>query len=117
MGCTMEERRKNRRMDLGCKLLVNRIDNGNTEEVDINIQDVSKTGVGFISNKNLEMDAIYESHITIWTKEVIHTLLKIVRKQEHEGGYLYGATFLGLTDIDAFRISVYEALDEEAHKG
>lgn len=113
----MEERRKSRRMGLESTIMVNRIDNGNAEEITIEIQDLSKTGIGFLCKKELEMGAIYESHITIWTKEVIHTLLKIVRKVSHENEFLYGAEFMGLSDIDAFRISVYEALEQAQENG
>ena len=64
----------------------------------------------------MELDTVYESHITIWTKEVIHVLLKIARKVKQDKGYLYGATFMGLSEVDAFRIEVYDAMDRELRK-
>lgn len=112
----MEERRKSMRMGLESTIIVKRIDDGRSENVTIEIQDISKTGVGFLCREELEMGAIYESHITIWTKEVIHTLLKIVREGKHGDGYQYGAQFMGLSEIDAFRISVYEALIQAQQK-
>lgn len=114
--CGMEEKRKCRRIDMESTLMVKRIDNGIDEEITIDIQDVSKSGIGFICKEELELDAVYESYITIWTKEVIHTLLKVVRKIEHEDGYLYGAIFMGLSEVDAFRIAVYDTMDQEMHK-
>ena len=110
------EKRKSRRIDLESHIVIKRIDNGIEDYVKIGIQDLSRTGVGFFSKEELELDAVYESHITIWTKEVIHVLLKIARKVEQEGGYLYGATFMGLSEVDAFRIEVYDAMDREMNK-
>lgn len=112
----MEERRKSRRMGLESTIIVERIDSGKSDEITIEIQDLSKTGIGFLCTEVLEMGAIYKSCITIWTREVIFVLLKIVREVKQEGEYLYGAEFMGLSDIDAFRISVYEALEQEQTK-
>lgn len=112
----MRDRRRDRRIDLKSSLMVKRIDDGNTGEVTIEIHDVSKTGIGFVCNEKLEMDAVYESHLTIWTKEVIHTLLKIVRIEEYDDAYLYGASFIGISEQDAFRIAVYDAVEQEKAK-
>lgn len=111
-----EEKRGSRRMDLESRLIIKRIDNGMEDYIKIGTQDISKTGCGFVSKENLELDTVYESHITIWTKEVIHVLLKIVRKVEQEDGFLYGAIFMGLSEVDAFRIEVYDMLDQENRK-
>lgn len=103
-------------MDLATTLLVKRIDNGIDQEVTVDIHDVSKSGIGFTCNEELQIDSVYESYIRIWTQEVIHTLLKVVRKTKQEEGYLYGAIFMGLSEVDAFRISVYDTMDQELHK-
>ena len=107
------EERRARRIDLESTLVVKRIDDGRDEDITISIQDISKSGIGFICDKELELDAVYDSYITIWTKEVIHTLLKIVRKVEKKDGCLYGAIFMGLSDVDAFRIEVYDMIDQQ----
>lgn len=110
--CVMDtERRGSRRMGLESPLVIKRIDDGREDYIEIDTHDISKSGCGFISKEDLELNTIYESHIRIWTKEIIHVLLKIVRKVEQEDGFLYGAIFLGLSDIDAFRIEVYDMLD------
>ena len=87
----MEERRKAKRMDLQSTITVKRI--------------------GFNCKQELEEGAIYQSSIVIWTQEVIPALLKIVRKLDRgENGYFYGAQLMGLSDIDKFRIAVYEVI-------
>lgn len=108
----MEERRKARRMKLESTITVKRIDSGMEKEVTIDIKDLSKSGIGFYCSEQLEVGAIYQSSVIIWTKEIIPALLKIVRKVEEEDKNFYGAEFMGLSEIDIFRISVYEELDK-----
>lgn len=110
------DNRRARRIDLKSTIVVKRIDNGIEEEVTIDIHDMSKSGIGFTCDKELEMDAVYESYITIWTKEVIHALLRIVRKTDDGEGCLYGATFMGLSEIDAYRIETFDLVEREKEK-
>lgn len=113
----MEERRKNRRMELSAKLLIKRMDRSGyseeiNKEVNIEIQDVSKTGVGFQCDEGLEVGAVYECFLTIWTKEVLHCFLEIVRVDPGENGmYVYGSIFIGMTEIDASRIETYSTIE------
>ncbi len=105
----MEERRKNKRMELESKLLIKRMDNSElSEEVNIIVTDVSKTGIGFLCDAGLEVGAVYESFLTIWTKEVLHAFLEVIRVDPGEDGmYVYGAIFIGMSEIDASRIETY----------
>lgn len=107
----MEERRKARRMKLESTITVKRIDSGMDEEITIEIKDLSKSGIGFFCTETLEVGSIYQSSIIIWTKEVIPVLLKIVRELDQEEKKFYGAEFMGLSEIDMFRIEVYEELE------
>ena len=110
----MEERRKSKRMDLETKLMVKRLDSPEMSEVVINILDVSRTGVGFSCEDILALKAVYDCYLTIWTKEVIHVCLQIVRREERQDFFRYGAEFIGISEVDAFRISVYEKFSEAA---
>lgn len=109
----MEERRRSKRMDLEARLIVNRLDSDEKREVVINISDVSRTGVGFSCSDQLDVNAVYECNLTIWTKEVIHAFLQIVRMNETgPDTFHYGAVFIGMPEQDATRISVYEQFSE-----
>lgn len=108
----MEERRKSKRSQLASKLLLKRLDGGKTEEVDIEVVDVSKSGVGFTCNEALTIGAIYEAYLTIWTKEVLHAVLEIVRIEKKDNTISYGAVFVGLPEMDAFRIETYQTVEE-----
>lgn len=109
----MEERRRSKRMDLEAQLMVKRLDSAVKHAVVIDVVNVSKTGVGFTCEDMLDIGAVYECSLTIWTKEVIHCFLRIVRIELDDMAlYHYGAIFIGMSEQDAFRISVYEHFAE-----
>lgn len=112
----MEERRKSKRMELSSTLSVKRLDAGEAAEVDIEIVDVSKTGVGFICETALEIGAVYESNLRIWTQEVLHAFLEIVRIEKKGNEFLYGAIFIGMPEMDSARIETYETVQNELEK-
>lgn len=107
----MEERRKSRRTELTSKLVIKRLDSEESECVEIDIVDVSKSGVGFTCHKPLTIGAVYESYLTIWTKEVLHAFLRIVRIELGERDFTYGAVFVGMPEMDAARIEVYQTVN------
>ena len=94
-------------------MLIKRLDGNDHTEVDIEIMDVSKTGIGFIAKQPLQIGEVYESYLTIWTKEVLHAFLQIVRIELKGSDYIYGAVFIGMPEMDASRIAVYQTLHEE----
>lgn len=110
----MEERRKNQRMELESNLVIKRLDDATkVRDVSIEIQDVSKTGVGFNCQEALSIGEVYESYLRIWTKEVLHAFLEIVRIEKKDGHFEYGAIFIGMPEMDAARIEVYETVESE----
>lgn len=108
----MEERRKHKRTKLQSTIVLKQISNGADEEVDIDIVDVSKSGVGFNCDRVLSIGAVYEAYLTIWTREVLHAILEIIRIEKKEDTISYGAVFVGMPEIDAMRISVYQTLED-----
>lgn len=108
----MEERRKSNRRELVSTIIVKRLDNpAQNEEVEIDIVDVSKTGIGFTCGKALEIGAVYEAYLRIWTQEVLHAFLEIVRIEKKEASYGYGGIFIGMPEMDAARIEVYDTVE------
>lgn len=108
----MQERRRDKRTELQSKLVIKRIDDGKTDEIAIEITDVSKGGVGFECDHPLQIGATYESYLTIWTKEVLHAFIQIVRIELKGDVYCYGATFVGMPEMDVKRIETYQTLSE-----
>ncbi len=110
----MDDRRRSKRLELEAKLVMKRLSDGDafSEEVAIQIIDVSKTGVGFTCDKPLEIGAVYEGYLTIWTKETIHAFIEIVRIIKEEDTFSYGGIFIGMPEMDAARIAVYDLVQE-----
>lgn len=72
MEVTMEERRRGNRIKLESTLVLNRLDGNEGQKVEIDISDVSKSGIGFNCKGLLEIGSVYEAFLRIWTQEVIH---------------------------------------------
>ena len=95
------------------KLMLKRLDqNEPASEVTIDVTDVSKTGVGFVCDTPLEIGAVYESFLAIWTKEVLHAFLEIIRiEKKADDKYEYGAIFIGMPEMEANRIEGYQTVN------
>lgn len=109
----MEEKRNDRRMGLSAKLLIKNMNDteSHVEEASIEVLDVSKSGVGFICDTPLSIGGVYETQLKIWTDEVIHAFLKVVRiEQTKDERYMCGTIFIGLPEMNAKRIEVYDLL-------
>lgn len=109
----MQEKRRAKRMDLQATLLMRRIgDTTSKGVVTIEVLDISQTGIGFICDKDLEIGTTYEADIIIWTGDIIHAFIEVVRKNTHTGGGIYGGIFIGMPEADWCRIRVYETYQE-----
>lgn len=108
-----EERRIDRRTGLASKLVMKRLDGDSGKEVTIEILDLSKTGIGFSCKEALQIGEVYEAYLTIWTEEIIHAFLQIVRIELKQGGYGYGAIFVGMPEMNSSKIGVYQLVTGE----
>lgn len=115
----MEEKRRNKRMELDINVKLGVIDedvDAPKRYVDVEITDVSKSGIGFKSKEQLLIGECFDARITIWTKEVIDSVIKVVRATEEEnteGLYSYGCIFVGMTDTDSLKIQIYQMFNEK----
>lgn len=111
----MEEKRKHKRLDLDVTVQLERLEqDGITtlKYVRIDVKDLSRGGIGFYCPQSLEVGTYYDVKLQIWTKEVIEAVIEIVRCEETKDGYFYGAEFIGMTDVDALKIDIYQIFDE-----
>ncbi len=114
----MEERRKHKRLELNVQLEIERLDNGGITTLkmaDVDVTDLSMSGMGFASNEKLEVGSYYDVKLTIWTKETIDAVLEIVRSVDCNDGthrYQYGGSFIGMTETDALKIEIYQIFNE-----
>ena len=108
----MNERRKTKRTEYTSHLEIKCLNGDGVEEVAIDIIDVSKSGIGFSCKEPLSISAIYEGYLTIWTKEVLHAFVEIVRIEKKENTYEYGAIFIGMPEMESNRIETAQAFTE-----
>ena len=110
----MEEKRKDKRLDLEGELVIKRLDNNETSSsrAKINIKDVSKSGIGFTCQEPLSIGAVYDCYLTIWTKETIHCFIEIVRSFKSGADINYGGVFIGMPEMDSKRIEIYTTFQE-----
>lgn len=98
---------------MASRLIIKRLDGNKNNEVEISITDISKSGIGFECKEPLTIGEVYESFLTIWTKEVLHAFLRIVRIELKEDTYFYGAIFIGMPEMDLARIEVYQTVNDQ----
>ena len=110
----MEEKRRDKRLELQGELILKKIGGeSSVSRVQISIKDVSKSGIGFTCPESLTLGSVYECNLTIWTKEVIHAFIKIVRIEMKDDDYFeYGGTFVGMPEMDSKRIQIYQQVEE-----
>ncbi len=106
------EKRRYLRTNIQSRLIIKQLDGPVAQEVSIEVTDISKVGVGFNCTEPLAISGIYEGFLTIWTKEVIHAFLEIVRIEMKEDYFEYGAIFVGMPEMDSKRIEIYQQIEE-----
>ena len=112
----MDERRKHKRLDLDVSVQLERLDQDDITTlkfIHVVVTDISRSGIGFVSDQNLKVGTYYDTKIQIWTKEVVDAVIEIVRREDQsEQGYHYGAVFIGMTDTDALKIDIYQIFND-----
>lgn len=112
----MQEKRRHKRLDLDISVELERLDkDGITtlKYLHVEITDVSRSGLGFISRQELALGTYYDAKIQIWTKEVIDVVIEIVRREKVDDMYRYGCIFIGMTDADALKIDIYQIFNDK----
>ena len=110
----MEEKRKNERTDLAEKVTLKVLGgDGSDKEIEVEITDVSETGIGFTCHDQLMIGDCYKGKVVIWTHEKIDVILKIVRSSVIGAAYEYGAIFVGMENQSSLRIKVYQLFNDE----
>ena len=116
----IDEKRRNKRLELHVTVELESLRVGDVTTVrytDVDVVDISRSGIGFVSSHELEIGTHYNTRVQIWTKEELKVVVEIVRKQEMEDGKTrYGAFFVGLTDADALKIDIYQIFNDREGK-
>lgn len=113
----MEDKRKHKRLELTGEIILKQLGgSGDASTADIDVTDCSRDGIGFSTHAQLTIGDNYEANLTIWTKEVLHVFIQIVRASKTDTGFHYGGIFIGMPEGDKMRIEVYETVKEQLHE-
>lgn len=111
----MDERRRNRRLPIHLELEINQLYKqdhviiGGLEE-EIEVINISRTGIGFLSNGEFPLDYYFNAKIEFDKKQFFYCVVKLIRKEALEGSTLYGCEFVGLAEFLSKKVDEYEAL-------
>ena len=107
------EQRKSKRLELSAEIAIKPLgsDVQRTQMI-VEIEDVSKNGIGFLCDEVLIVGSTYEASLKIWTNETLDVFLQIVRRIQVGNQFQYGAIFIGMSDVDAGRIETYQTILE-----
>ncbi|MCR5848442.1 MAG: PilZ domain-containing protein [Lachnospiraceae bacterium] len=113
----MNDRRKSKRIELEAKLFVKRLDKQEAQEINIDVFDISTSGIGFNCNEALTIGAVYDTDLTLWNKDIIHTFIEIVRISKTDSTFQYGGIFIGMPEMDVKRIEIYDTINTYSKDG
>ncbi len=110
----MEERRKAKRMPIALSLEINTLyKQDNVRVIDlhapIEVTDISKTGIGFVSKSVLPIGYYFDANINLGNTDTLHCVVQIVRTQQGEDEKtIYGCQFVGMADILSYIFEEYD---------
>lgn len=109
------EKRRFKRMNVDLKLNISKLfkqDNEAITNIDapIEVTDISKGGIGFISSATLPVGYYFNAKICLGDDDsILYTVVKIVRSHISDNySFNYGAEFVGLSPILNFIFDDYE---------
>lgn len=110
------DKRRDRRMPIELYLTISDLfcqDNvkANISEADIEVVNISKQGIGFISQSTLPLNYYFNAKLVLGKPDnIIYSVIKIIRVQKKSNGFTYGCEFVGLPDILYPAFEQYEQL-------
>jgi len=109
----VDDKRKAKRLPVHIDLVIKSLyESGDTnlKNVDqaVTVINISKTGLGFISKKEIPLGYFFNARITIDKEKTFYSVLRIVRSQRINDGYIIGCEFVGLADVLTDSIDDYE---------
>lgn len=112
------EKRSAKRMEIDVRIRLSELYNSESdvsrkEELDVEVVNISKHGMAFISRENLNVNSFYDAKMVLWTKEKVDSIIEIVRKEKiDDNQFLYGCKFIGMVAADMIKIQIYEMFNE-----
>lgn len=117
----MDDRRRAKRMPFTVSLEINNLykqDNVLVTDIQapIEVIDISKTGLGFVTTSVLPLGFYFDANINLNNNDsVLHCVIQIIRSQVTENAEtMYGCSFVGMADILSFIFEEYDMKVAEA---
>lgn len=110
----MYDRRRHKRLPIKMTLNINMLFKQDNEIInniseEIEVINISKTGLGFYCEDNLPLGYYFDAKIELDNeKNYFYCVIKIIRKEPMDDGYLFGCEFVGLAEILSRKIDDYE---------
>ena len=112
----MREKRKAERLPFKMTLRVESLYKQNNEVIDdikedLEITDISKTGIGFSSHVEMPLSYYFNANIKLEEEKHFFSVLKIIRKDSDDHNknlFHYGCEFVGLADILSSAVDEYK---------
>lgn len=114
----MIEMRREKRWPVKLELSISSLfkqDNVKVENINapIEVIDVSKVGIGFKSKSVLPIGYYFNARLVLCEDDALNCVVRIIRQQETEDGFIYGCEMVGPASIMDFVINDYAATFQE----
>lgn len=113
------EKRHYKRLDIDVTISLNKLannsfDNETTDSIEVEAVNISKGGMAFITDRELNINSICDTKVILPNKDCIDCIINILRKTvEDDGRFMYGCTFVGMNQSDQFKIDVYDMISNQ----
>lgn len=110
----MIEMRREKRWPVNLELEITSLfkqDNVKVENINapIEVFDVSKAGIGFRSKSVLPLGYYFNARLVLCKNDAINCVVRIIRQQETENGFIYGCEIVGTASIMDYVFNDYAA--------
>ena len=113
------ERRRSKRINIDVTIQLKSVNQNSSADqptaVDVNVVDISTTGMDLKSDYQFKLGTYYDANITLENKESIQTIIEVIRAECIDDSIQYGCCFVGITPEQQFKISVYQIVAENAN--
>lgn len=111
----MVDKRRHKRVKVKLNLVVSNIFDQNADMIKIDspieVKDVSRSGIGFITKSILPMNYYFNAALTFDDEDsILYSVVKIIRCEALEDdGYSYGCEFVGMAPVLGYIFDKLEA--------
>ena len=110
----MVDKRRHKRVKVKLNLVVSNIFDQNADMIKIDspieVKDVSRSGIGFITKSILPMNYYFNAARTFDDEDsILYSVVKIIRCEALEDEYSYGCEFVGMAPVLGYIFDKLEA--------